>query len=375
MTSLFRNTLISVVGFILATVLVFPYSAEAKSVVRSGERVSVAEDQMIEGDFYAAGSVVNLSGEVKGDILSAAGTVTINGAISDDALIFSPSVDVHGTIGDDLRIIGGTVIIAEPVSGDVFVFGSSVEILSTASIAGDLVIFAGEAEVSGQVDGNIIGQVSSMRIDAPVKGSVDIAVTALTIGDRAVIDGDLKYTSAIQLVRAQNATVGGQVVRNDPVVKQAKAGIESFLVPLLVVLFSAALWYLLARRLLNRVVNRALAPSIRPVMTGTIILLLAPFTVSVLMVSVLGLMAGIALLLSYILLLILGFVASVAVMGQLVLSVIKKGSNQLSLLSLVIGSVLVSICFIVPIIGPVILLGFMILSFGSMADLMLRANK
>ncbi len=365
-------------SFFLLTIVsltTFPYVADARSVVRSGERVSVAEDQLIEGDFYVAGSVVNLSGEVSDDLLTAAGTITINGAIGGDALVIAPTVDVHGTVGDDLRIVGGTVIIAEPVLGDVFVFGGSVEILSTASIAGDLIVFASEVEVNGQVDGNILGQVNVLRIDAPVKGMVDVTVGALTVGDKAMIGGDLKYTSTLELTRAQNATVGGQTLRNDPVFEPAKVGIESFLLPLLTLLFSVALWYLLAKRMLNRVVTRALAPSVRPVMTGTIVMLLAPFAISVLLVSVLGLLAGMVLLFGYILFLILALIASSAVMGQLVISTIKKGTNQVTLTSLIIGSVLLAGCFVVPVVGPIVLIGFLLLTFGSIVDLLLRGNR
>jgi cytoskeletal protein CcmA (bactofilin family) len=370
-----KKSIFSLLTFCALATATLPFIADARSVVRSGERVTVAEDQLIEGDFYVAGSVVNLSGEVSNDLLTAAGTVTINGAIGADALIIAPTVDVHGTVGDDLRIIGGTIIIAEPVMGDVFVFGGSVEILSTASIAGDLIIFASEVEINGQVDGNILGQANVLRIDAPVKGGVDVAVGVLTIGDRSAITGDLEYTSTVQLTRAQNATVGGQVLRNDPVFEPTKVGIESFILPLLALLFSVALWYLLGRRLLNRIVTRALAPSVRPVMTGTIVMLLAPFAISILLVSVLGLIAGAVLLFGYILFLILALVASTAVIGQLVVSTVKKGANQVTLISLIIGSLILAGCFVVPVVGPIVLLGFLLLTFGSIMDLLLRANR
>mgnify|MGYP003451902824 FL=1 len=375
MTMLGKQIILSLFSLAVITASFLPYDAEARSVVRSGERVTVAEDQLIEGDFYVAGSVVNLSGEVSDDLLTLAGTVTVNGAVGADALLIAPTVDIHGTVGDDLRIVGGSIIIAEPVMGDVFVFGGTVEILSTASIAGDLIIFASEVEINGQVDGNILGQANVLRIDAPVKGSVDVTVGALTIGDKASIEQNLKYTSSVQLTRAQNATVGGEVLRNDPVFEPTKAGIESFILPFLALLFSVALWYLLARRMLNRVVARALAPSVRPVMTGTVVMLLAPFAISVLLVSVLGLLAGMVLLFGYILFLIIALIASSAVMGQLVISTVKKDMNQVSLLSLIVGSLLLAGCFVVPIVGPLVLIGFLLLTFGSVVDLLLRANR
>lgn len=359
----------------LVLAVLLPIATEAKSVVRSGERVSVAEDQQIDGNFYTAGTAVNHSGVVSGDLLAIAATLTMNGSVEDDAFIVAPAVDVHGTVGGDLRVIGGTVIIAEPVLGDVFIIGQSVEILSTASIAGDVVIFAGDVEINGTIEGNVLGQVDTLRIDSQITGSVDVTVNDFTIGDRANIVGTVEYTSQNQLVRAQNATLAGEVLRNDPVFEPAQVGIDSFVVPLLIILFSVALWYLLARRMLNRVVMRALSPSVRPIITGVVVLLLAPFAISMLLVSVLGLFAGAALLFAYLLFLILSVVAAAAVVGHLVLSTLKKGVNQVTLLTLAIGSALFSICFVVPVVGPILFLGFTVLTFGTLVDLLVRSGR
>ena len=96
-----KQIILSLFSLAVITASFLPYDAEGRSVVRSGERVTVAEDQLIEGDFYVAGSVVNLSGEVSDDLLTLAGTVTVNGAVGADALLIAPTVDIHGTVGDD----------------------------------------------------------------------------------------------------------------------------------------------------------------------------------------------------------------------------------------------------------------------------------
>ena len=363
--------------FILIAIfaLLVPASSEARTVVRSADTVSIDQDQLIEGDFYTIGNIIHISGQIEEDLLAAGAEVTINGQIGEDVLIAGGNVDVHGTIGDDLRILGGTVIIAEPVLGDVFVVGGTVKILSTASIAGDLTVMGGSVEVSGSVDGRVLGWVETLRLDGLVAGDVEITATALTLGDNANIVGNIQYISQNQLVRSQSATVGGEVLRNDPVIEKGSSSPLSILLPLLVILFSVALWYLLSRRLLQRVVNRALVPGIRSMLVGVLVLLLTPFAISILLVSMLGFFAGVVLLASYVLFFVLAMVAVPAVMAQFVYSIVNDSAASVSLLRLIVGSLLVGVCILVPIVGPILLVGFFVLTFGALADLLIRASR
>lgn len=353
----------------------FAYT-EARTVVRTGEQVSIADDQLIEGDLYAAANIVSVSGEVAEDMISAAGILTINGTIGTDALLVGGQVDVHGPVGDDLRVLGGDVIIAEPVQGDVMVLAGSVHILSTASISGDLIIFAGEAEINGSIGGDIFGQVGSVRVDAQVAGDIDVAAESLVVGDRAIIEGGVTYESDDELVRAQNARIDGEIIRNDPVVfgENANSSIQSVLVPILIILFSVAVWFLLSRHSLDLVVAKTLTPSPRTLLLGLITILFGPLAFGILIVSVLGSIVGFVLLLMYVLIMLLSMVGTAAVLGQFVLKAANK-PGTLSLIALLIGAVVYTVLLIVPVIGPILLIGVHVLVFGSLVDLLIHVNR
>ena len=366
-----QSLLFALVSLILLT----PVFAEARTVVRSGDTVSIGQDQLIEGDLYTAANIINVSGEIKEDLLVAGAEVTINGRVGKDVLIFGGEVDVQGTVGDDLRILGGDIVIAQPVLGDVFVVGGDVEVLPTATITGDLTVVGGSIEVAGSVDGRVFGWVESLRIDNVVGGDVEVTTVSLTLGDKADVAGDIKYTSQNQLVRSQSANVAGEVLRTDPVVEERSSDLMSLLMPLLIILFSVALWYLLSRRVLGRVVERALEPGIKRVLIGTFVLLFGPLAVSIMMVSMLGMLAGIILLTTYILMITLAVIALPAVMAQFVYSIIDTNHRPVNLLTLLAGTLLVGICAVVPFIGPVLLVGFFVLTFGALIDLLVRANR
>jgi hypothetical protein len=361
---------------VLALLLLTPALAFASTVIRTGDTVSIGQDQVIEGDLYAAGNIVSLSGQVEEDLLVAGTEVNINGQVGLDVFALGANVDINGTVGDDLRVIGSNVIVAEPILGDVFAVGANIKILSTASVSGDVTVIGGTVIIEAPVEGDILGWVESLRIDSSVTGDINVTTQSLTLGDKATISGNVQYVSSEPLVRSQSSTIVGEEVRNDPPI----ADNESFnplaiLLPLLGLLFSVALWFLVSRRSLQLVVSRTLLPGVRAVLLGGATLLLAPFAIVVLVMSALGTLPGLALLTLYVLFIILAMIALPAVAAQLVLTVVKGKQPPVSLLTLIIGVGLVGLASITPLIGPILLVGFFILTFGALVDLLLRTNR
>ena len=357
---------------LVAVLITIPLTSFAATVVRTGESVSVEKDQRIEGDFYTAASILNISGEITGDIAAISAKTTLNGTVASDALLAGGNVDVHGAVGDDLRIIAGDAIIAEPVTGDVFVIAGTVKVLSTASIGGDLLVYGGDVEVSGSIGGNIIGNVTSLRIDAPVAGNIDVTTDALTLGDRADVTGSVRYVSAAVLTRAQNAKVGAEITRSDESIKDTSTNTKSVLVPVLMLLFSTLVWYLIARRFLVRIVNRALVRGIRPIATGFIAFFAMPVVSIILIMSVLGGFVGVAGLVAYVFAILLALVSGIAVLGQFIMTQIKKGEQTISPVTLGVGVLVALISIFIPFIGPVLLLTVFLVTLGAIVDLLLH---
>lgn len=360
---------------ILVSVFLLSFAVvSASSVVRTGETVSIAEDQVVSGDLYAAGGTVQISGVVEQDAVIMGGKITSNGEITQNAFLVAGGVDVHGPVGDDLRIVSGEVIVADKVEGDLFVMAGSVSILSSASIAGDLIIYAGDAVIEGPVGGDILGTVGELRIDTNVAGSVDVTVNTLTLGDRANVEGSLTYISSQVLERALNATIVGDLVRNDPVIPQGDSQRFSWLVPSLVLLFSVLAWYLVSRKSLSFVIGRALVNSPRPFLTGLITFIFVPVVIGLLFVSMIGSFVGVVLLLAYLLFIALSLIGMVAILGQLLMLAFNRKSKGVSLLALVVGIFGFILLSMLPTIGELIVFVLMILTLGAIVDSITRTN-
>lgn len=344
-------------------------------MIRTGDTVSIGGDQSIDGDFYSVAGKLNLSGTVQEDAIVAGSQVTVNGTINEDAFLIGGTVDVYGTIGDDLRIVSGETTIAEPVMGDVLVVGGLLTILSSASVAGDVILLTGQATIEGSVGGDVLGWSDNLRIDAPVAGDVSVTVNSLTLGEKANIAGSVQYVSRELAVQAQGATIEGDLVRNDPVVPAANTSIQSALIPVLVILFSVLSWYLISRQTLTRVTNAALRRSFKPAAFGFATVILAPFAIAILSASVIGMLIGIAAFFLYALLLILGIIAIPALVGQALMKVFKQPVEQLTPLSLVVGVCGAVLLLVLPIIGMFVLLGVMILAVGATIEQIIHSTQ
>ena len=163
---------------------------------------------------------------------------------------------MNASVTDDVRIVAGEAVIDDYVGGDVFVVAGILKVLSTAHIAGDVIFYGVEGEINGEVGGSIYGTANRLRIDAHVANLVDVKVgTELTLGSKADIAGDVRYAGVNNLVRAQEAVIGGDIQHKESVAKVAEDPLRTFLIPLFVSLFATLTLYLLFKREIERVIN------------------------------------------------------------------------------------------------------------------------
>ncbi len=354
--------------FRLATIAILfftiPVVAFGSSVVRSGDTVSIAADQAVEGDFYGLANTTVVSGEVTGDLLIAAMKLTVNGKVNSDLAATAGAVDIHGVVGDDARIIAGEVTVAGEVNGDLVVVASSLKVLSTAKINGDIIFFGSEAEISGLVKNNILGTSENIRVDGVVGGDIDIKTNVLTLGEKTDVAGMVKYTSITELVRAQNARVAGKVVKNDPVFAEVN-GLRDFLIPVLILLFAVLVWFLMFRRTLERVVTQVSKHSLRSMLTGFGIFFLMPIAATILIASTLGILLGIILFFVYLVLILISLTISGVVVGAYLAKLLSK-PKVITVSFILIGTLITIILMYIPVVGPILLTGLFFITLGAL---------
>lgn len=359
-----------VVSLMLFLAFCVPLGAQAETVLRIGENISVDADQVVDGDYYVSvGPLGNtsMSGSVAQDMYAFGGSVTANGSVGNDLTIVSGVSQLHATVTDDVRIVSGEVTLAEHVGGDLFVIGGVFKMLSSASVDGDVIFFGGEGEINGKVGGSILGTSDTLRIDAEVGKDVDVKTASqLTLGERASIVGSVRYASLHPLTRAQNAVVEGEVVRNEYKTTSKETDVRDALIPVFIALFAALSLYLLFRKELQFLVERIYRSPIKSSLFGLSVLIAGPVVSLLLIATVLGLVIGVAGIALVFLAYVLGFALSGVVLGAY-LSKILFNKLSVSLVTVVLGTVVLQALLFIPFAGFGLFALVFMLTVGGLA--------
>lgn len=343
--------------------LTAPLVGHAETVVRVADQVGVAEDQLVARDLYAVGNAVAVSGTVDGDVYALGGTVTANGSIAADLTTVGGSVQVHGPVGDDVRVLGGDVVVGDTVAGDVFVIGGSLRVLSSAEIAGDVFFYGGEATIEGSVGGRIGGSMEQLRVDAPVAGDVTVTVmNGLTLGERAAVTGDVTYTSTRDLVRAQGATVEGDIAKQTPPSAPPRTGD----LPLLLFaahLFALFIGYFLLQSRLATFKETGSRDMSKSAIFGVLALGGVPLLTLLLLVTGIGMLAGLVLATTTLALVSLAYLLAPILIITLV-GFVRDTAIEVRALSIFVATTVFYGLGLVPLLGPALVLVLVIITGG-----------
>ncbi len=338
----------------LIAILFFVTASFANSAVwRSGPMVSVPEDSVVKGDFYARGNDVFISGVVDGDVYVLGNSVTINGVIKGDLVVVGMTVAVHGAVTGDVRIVGAKVTISNKVGEDLLVGAKSLSVLSSASVGGDLLFYGERADVTGAVKGSFQAQAGSLMVGGAV-GSIDVAFQkSFELGSRAQVAGDVSYVSNNDILRSPEATVGGAINGKKETVVSGGGLSRMVLLYWFTVLFSALTLVLLLRERISEFLMFSQHTLRLSSLFGVGVVLLVPALSTILIVSVLGLPLGIFLLSLYISLLVFSFVLLHVLVGAWLAKLVTK-KYEVSWLWTIAGVVVAQGILLLPWIGALI---------------------
>lgn len=150
--------------------------------VRTGDRITIGPDEVVEGDLYIFGGDVSIDGRISGDLVVFAGQVKIGGDIGGDLTSGAGVVDIDGEVAGDVRVGAGQLQILGVVSEDVFAGVGRLD--AGGEIGGDLVFGAGQVLVPGSIDGDILGSTGNYDRSGTVGGSEDVTLEETDNSDR-----------------------------------------------------------------------------------------------------------------------------------------------------------------------------------------------
>lgn len=344
--------------------LALPLLCAASPVIRTGDTVSLKEDQAVSGDFYSLGGSVTNSAQVGGDAFVAAGTLTQNGNVGADMTALAGQIEIHAPVGDDVRVGGGRIVIANKVGGDVLVVGGELIIASTAEVEGDVLFYGGSIIIEGTVKGSVLAKGETVRIDARIGKDIDATANAeLVFGAHADVGGNVRYKSGKDAVRAVDSIIVGSIVRDESLVLQNERA-RPTLMPILILLFTGLVTRFVLGNRVTGFMDQVGASFGHAALIGFAGLVLIPVAVLLALVSVLGAVIGGALLFAYVTLLLCSWGLSGMFLGGLI-SRYALGTASYSALWISLGTVSLYATTFIPGFGHIFALVVSLMVMGG----------
>ncbi|MDG5778235.1 polymer-forming cytoskeletal protein [Haloarculaceae archaeon H-GB11] len=298
----------------------------------------------------------------------------------------------QGETVQGLEAFGGNVVVRGTVQGDVEAFAGNVVIAETGTVTGNVDAFSGNVEVNGNVGGNVeafagnvvLGQAAvvggnlesaagTITVDGTVDGDARLAADTIALGETAVVQGNLEYDGDLQ--RAEGATVGGTVTRNDdleigPAFGPAAA--SQFQIPQFVAVLYGMLVNLIVGAVLllafpdfsAGVAERVQSSPLRTGGIGLLALVAIPIALVVIAITIVGIPLSLA---GFVVFGVLAWLGSIYGRYAFGVWLVSFADSENRWLALVVGVLVVGLLTLVPIIGGLLEFVVFLLGFGALA--------
>jgi hypothetical protein len=324
--------------------------------IRHDASVAVGRNETVSENLYAAGKTVLVEGATEGDAMMAGMQVSLTGPVSQDAALAGMTVSVTGQVGGDLRIAGRDVTVSGPVNGEVIIFGSNVQVLSTASIAGDLVVYADEVTINGDVGGQASLHAKRIILNGHIAGNAELQATeAMKMGDHAAIDGRASCNGAAPAVFPAGVAKCDWKF-NDGIIKpqepQKRGGVGDWAVNFAMATAAGLVFFLISRRRQEGLAKEAGERPWRMAGLGLLVMAALPVMLVLLIVTLIGIPVAMLAVMAFTLFALVAWALSGAVAASLISRFVPRLARRpFDWLTVIGGTLVLHLVQAVPVLG------------------------
>jgi cytoskeletal protein CcmA (bactofilin family) len=370
-----KQRIITAVSVAALIFLVSTAAAQERARRRgSGSRATVPASQVVEGDYFAFGEMVEISGTINGDLYASGGQVIIDGRVNGDVLVAGGRINLSGTVSQDVRAAGGQVAIAGNVGRNLTVAGGNVEIASSAGIRGGVVAAGGNVDLAAPVGSAAKIAAGTLTIANRIAGDVEAAIGTLRITSRAEIDGNVSYWSGREASVSEGARINGKIVRNVPPKRPRffPAAFFAWLAFVSINFVCTLILGLLSARFLPRY-HQSVIATLREkpwasLGIGFVAAVVVPVACALLFATVVAIPLGAILLTAFFILLYWSRIYAIGRIGESILIRLRPASSRTA--AFVLGLFVYYILAIIPFIGWLVVP--LVILFGLGAELIAR---
>ena len=334
----------------------------------------------IRDNYYAAGERVALPAPVAGDAVMAGRIVTIGYPVEGDVLAAGWRVTVAAAAADDVRAAGAEVQITSPVDGDLTAAGGEVIVAAGTRIGGRTWLSGGTVRMDGILEREVHVAANTVRIGGEVHAPLRVVAQSLEILPGAKVTGPVRYEGATAPVVAEGAAVTQPITYRNIDAAEARAakwprGISS-VVFAVHVFIGGLLLLLVAPRFATRPALALTAAPGRSLLAGLMLVVTVPFVALLLIISVIGLPAGLVLAALYAAALFVAVVTTALFIGMAEERLLKRApaDNRAQRVAwLAAGVATLAILRLVPVLGTVVVFVAIVIGLGALGEI-IRAS-
>jgi cytoskeletal protein CcmA (bactofilin family) len=293
-------------------------------------------------------------------------------------LTFSLCGLTYGGEGGNFRS-GANVKVAadETIAGGLVAAGANVEILG--KVQGDLKAFGANIVIPGEVQGEVKAFGANVTLSGTFDGDVEVGAARVTVARTAVIKGNLIHATA-DLNLQQGSRIMGEVIQKQVMVKKERVekwgrrgmltiipiGIFFWLVSIAALIIVGLIINYLFPKKTNAVITAISQSFWKNLWFGLIFLVVVPVAIIIAFVTVVGIPAGVIAGLLYGIAIYISFIYIGVWIGRKVLGYIKKSMATAFFWPLVVGTIIIALINLIPIVGWLFRLCILLLSLGAM---------
>jgi cytoskeletal protein CcmA (bactofilin family) len=353
----------------------FLWAEDLSDQVEWQKRVILRAGQEVQGDYFAFGPHVEISGTVHGDVYAAGAEVLVDGVVDGDLIVAGGTVTVSGTVSQDARIAGGNVTLSGTIKRNVTVTGGDVHVTESAHVTGNVLVAAANLMMRGPIDGDVRAAAGNLTLSNEVVGDLMVAAAVIRLTSRASVGRDFRYWSDGEASIDEGAAILGTVTRR-PMPEAFKgedvrrgiagmkfvAGAVNFASTLILGLLLLRLYPVFTPRVASTIQEQPWVV----LGVGGALFFGVPLLIGFCMVSVLGIPIGLMLGAMYLVTLYLGRVFAMLWLGQRLLGFVSVLVSVSVGWAFAAGLVVYFIVSVVPFVGELITFATMVVGLGAL---------
>ncbi len=154
--------------------------------------VTVGGEETVSDTLLAGAEAIEIHGTVTGNLLAFARRVVIDGTVQGDLITGAQTVEIRGTVGGNVLSFSRQANISGQVSQSLHVFAELVRLHRSGRTAGDMIAFASEITAEGRVDRDLYAFAGETHVQGEIGGDLVARTGRLSVSSPARVEGDLR---------------------------------------------------------------------------------------------------------------------------------------------------------------------------------------